>query len=190
MISFNDYILEKLHLDKKTKYDKLNSYNVGDYVLELDADIDNEAWYETFFQLHLYICKITKIEVSEQKFKNKPVVEIHYDYYNVITSKKIGKESKNDFCKAYLNSNGFLQNTNEDLLSIFLPADDGKKLLKDLLETEDWEDLDFHINYFDNMIEDYDSVGTARDDLYSYDDKQLKNSSLQLHQNIFLLHHH
>ena len=127
MININNYILEKLHLSKDTKYRHDKEIKKGDKVLYFMLR-DDEA-INTFF---LDYCKITSIDQNGIDLKSLTDGKMSYSV------SKIEKNSKKIYEK-----NCFWRGKSTGYNLIILKDEDALDFLNTILRSEDYKKIDY-----------------------------------------------
>lgn len=133
MKQIDNYIVEKLHINKDTKYHPV--VNKGDYGIEVvleDGSLNN-AWKT--FTIGLYDCKVNKIDKTKTGY-NVSIKRIS-DHINLNTDVKV-------------NSKGILQYNDDDQYAIYIFGDTAISFIKEYNEVDDFKDIDFE-KYFDDF---------------------------------------
>ena len=128
-----NYILEKLHINKDTKYHQV--VNKGDYGIEVvleDGSLNNTC---KTFTIGLYDCKVNKIDKTKTGY-NVSIKRIS-DHINLNTDVKV-------------NSKGILQYNDDDQYAIYIFGDTAISFIEEYNEVDDFKDIDFE-KYFDDF---------------------------------------
>lgn len=133
MKQIDNYILEKLHISKDSKFHQV--INKGDYGIEvvLENGSVNSSWKT--FTIGVYECKVNKIDKTKTGY-NLSIKRIS-DNINLNTDVKV-------------NSKGILQYNDEDQYVIYIFEDTAISFIEEYNEVDDFKDIDFE-KYFDDF---------------------------------------